>query len=212
MSSRLKLPDARVIIIGNTQVGKTTLLARFIDKTFTSSTSSTVTPVFSPGKVATTSGGEVSMQLWDTAGQERYQSVGQVFYRNANYAVICFDCNDPEPLASITKWKDNVLKCEPKCAIYLAATKSDLFKGTLSDLINKGEDLKTQVEANDFFVTSALTGDGVESLFGAIADHWENCLKTMPKQKETPKETVNLNESRKSNQSGGKEDPDKKCC
>ena len=103
-----RAPDARVIIIGNTQVGKTALLNRFVDKTYSPTTSSTVTPVFSPSQIETSSGTVVSLQLWDTAGQEKYQAVGKVFYRNANYAVICFESSDDDPLESIQKWEKNI--------------------------------------------------------------------------------------------------------
>lgn len=173
-----KAPDARVIIIGNTQVGKTTLINRFIDKTYTPTTTSTVTPVLSPTQVKTKNGEPVYIQLWDTAGQERYQSVGKVFYRGANFAVICYDCSDKNPLPAIENWKQNIIQIEPGCSIFLAGTKFDLVSPSQQlEVIQNGETLKSQIGALGFFATSALTGDGIELLFQSVADNWFNQIK-----------------------------------
>lgn len=198
-------PDARVIIIGNTQVGKTALLNRFVDKSYTPTTSSTVTPVFSPTKIETSSGRIVSLQLWDTAGQEKYQSIGKVFYRNANFAVICYESSDPDPLPSIEKWKNNILSMEPKCVIFLASTKFDTIPVDQQlSIIEKGQELKAQVNAVEFFATSALSGDGVEALFTSVANQWAEQL--------TKQTQANLPENKLSSQNQNQNTQKKKCC
>ena len=198
-------PDARVIIIPPTQVGKTALLNRFVDKTYTPTTSSTVTPVFSPSRIETSSGRVVSLQLWDTAGQEKYQSIGKVFYRNANYAVICFESSDADPLPSIQKWKENILSIEPGCVLFLASTKFDTVSADEQlQVIQKGEELKTQIGAVEFFATSALTGDGVEPLFTAVANQWAEQL--------TKQTQANVPQNKLSSQNQSQNKQNKKGC
>ncbi|EAY02431.1 small GTP-binding protein, putative [Trichomonas vaginalis G3] len=185
-----RTPDARVIILGNTQVGKTALLSRFIDKTYTPTTTSTVTPVLSPTVVQTNNGESVHMQFWDTAGQERYQSIGQVFYRSANFAIMCYDCSDENPLPALQKWKQNILNVEPDCQLYLAGTKYDLIDPSKQlEIIESGERLKGTLGCLGFFATSAVTGDGVDILFSSIADNWYNQIKS--KSAKTPQNAMN---------------------
>jgi len=196
--------DARVIVVGDTQVGKTTLINRFVDKAFTPASTSTVTPVFSPSTIITSSGSKVSMQLWDTAGQERYQSIGQVFYRNSNFAVICFNSTDSKPQDSINNWRTRILAVEPKCSLFLASTKFDLVpQSKQMDVLEKGQQIKEEIGALGFFATSAMTGDGIEPLFSMIGEEWEKMMNSN-KQEVIPKTKLDGNNEQKKTE--------KKCC
>ena len=198
-----RAPDARVIIIGDTQVGKTTMLNRFVDKTYSPTTSSTVTPVFSPSQVETSSGKVVSLQLWDTAGQEKYQSVGKVFYRQANFAVICYDSSNNDPRNSITSWKESILSIEPSCKIFLASTKFDLVPSEDQlKVIELGTTLKAEFGALGFFATSALTGDGIDSLFTEVANEWYNQINSKQIKSGPRNQLANENRKDKSEKNG----------
>ena len=194
MKSSKKIKDARVIIIGDTQVGKTTLLTRFIDRQFTAKTTSTISCVFTPCRVETANGTSIPMQIWDTAGQERYQSIGQVFYRNANYAIICFDSTKEDPIPEMEKWAHNVRDVEPECVIYIAATKSDLLPQNAENAIfDKCDDIASKINAAEYFVTSAVTGQNVDSLFTAIAENWLKIIQLNSSQQNISSDTVEIN-------------------
>lgn len=169
--------DLRVIFVGNSQVGKTTLMNRYIDKEFTAQSQTTINPVFSPATATTRNGTEIVMQLWDTAGQEKYQALSQVFYRDSHVAAICFDPNDQESVKSVPTWKNLVIQHEPKCSLVLVATKLDLVdqekRGEVGTLANN---LAHDIGVEYSFLTSSVTNEGVIELFTEIATIGEGIL------------------------------------
>eukprot|EP01012_Entosiphon_sulcatum_P033568 TRINITY_DN424_c0_g1_i2.p2 TRINITY_DN424_c0_g1~~TRINITY_DN424_c0_g1_i2.p2 ORF type:complete len:148 (-),score=35.14 TRINITY_DN424_c0_g1_i2:71-514(-) len=80
----------KIIVIGNSGVGKTSLVHRFVDDNFSSEFQSTIGVDFKI-HMMTVDGQVVKLQLWDTAGQERFQGITKSFYRGANGILVCFD-------------------------------------------------------------------------------------------------------------------------
>ena len=72
----------KIALLGNSGVGKTCIISRFYDNTFTKNTSSTISANFVE-KVITRGKDKYVLNIWDTAGQEKYQSLGRHFYKNA---------------------------------------------------------------------------------------------------------------------------------
>ncbi|OHT09994.1 GTP-binding protein ypt2 [Tritrichomonas foetus] len=159
----------RVIFVGNTNVGKTALYTRYLQNDFSAELASTLTPTSSNVPTKTLDGKEVTLQLWDTAGQERFQSLSQVFYRDANVGIICVDGSDPEGFASIPTWKSRVLDHEPKCHCVVAITKVDLCADKRSEIFQQCQKACEEQSISDYFFTSAKTGEGVQETFGKIA-------------------------------------------
>jgi small GTP-binding protein len=184
--------DLRVIFVGNSQVGKTALMNRFIDGEFTPTTQTTVNPIFTPKVVESTNGTEITMQLWDTAGQEKYQALSQVFYRGSHVAAICYEVSDASSKDAIPMWKERILNHEPGCAVILVATKIDLIES--SERMNACEVASHAAAEHgiaSYFITSAKTGEGVDDLFRHIATIGEEVLNKAQKQEEPPS-SVNL--------------------
>ncbi|OHT05773.1 Ras-related protein Rab-24 [Tritrichomonas foetus] len=167
----------RVIFVGNTNVGKTAINTRYLNNTFSADTASTLTPTSSNVSEKTLDGKEVTLQLWDTAGQERFQSLSQVFYRDANIAIICVDGSDQESFSSISLWKSRVLDHEPKCHCVIAVTKSDLCDDQRSQIIQQCQQACNSQSISDYFITSSRTGEGVKEMFGQIATIGEKELR-----------------------------------
>jgi small GTP-binding protein len=94
---------AKVVLVGATHTGKTSLVNRFIFGDFTLHTVSTTQPAFSQ-KVVNHKGAVVSLEIWDTAGQERYHSLSPLFYRDAEAGIIVFDLTDTEIFSKASKW------------------------------------------------------------------------------------------------------------
>jgi small GTP-binding protein len=159
------MSSLKVILAGNTSVGKTSLTASFLGQDFDPTGCPTITSQFSPKSVEI-DGSKVELQIWDTAGQERYVSMTQFHFRAANVAVICF-CSDD--VGALKKWADRVLKTTPSCKIFAVLTKCDLLNNDAAGEIQEQVTPIVQELEADFFATSARTGEGVISLLNAIA-------------------------------------------
>ncbi|KAK8852919.1 hypothetical protein M9Y10_017913 [Tritrichomonas musculus] len=174
----------RVVTIGETSVGKTSIITQLVKKSFNPNEKSTVGAMFVVynQKLDTSTlkdelnnvnnnGGEVvvEMQIWDTAGQERFRSLGPIYYRGAEAAVVVFDftsLNSFERLQSwITAFQD------------VAGTDTIIF--IIGNKIDLKEKAQVPVETAQgwaaergfkFFSTSALTGEGVEEVFKQLAN------------------------------------------
>lgn len=90
----------KVIIVGDSAVGKTKLLSRFADNSYNTSYVSTIGVDF---KVQTIilDGKKVKFQIWDTAGQERYRTIAQTYYKGASGVILAYSVTDPDSLAHI---------------------------------------------------------------------------------------------------------------
>mmetsp|Transcript_35280 Transcript_35280/g.113421 ORF Transcript_35280/g.113421 Transcript_35280/m.113421 type:complete len:206 (-) Transcript_35280:119-736(-) len=99
----------KVVILGDSGVGKTSLMNQFVNRKFQSQYKATIGADFLT-KELEVDGRPVTMQIWDTAGQERFQSLGVAFYRGADCCVLVYDSNDERTLQSLDSWRDEFLR------------------------------------------------------------------------------------------------------
>ena len=107
MSTRKKVL-LKVIILGDSGVGKTSLMSQYVNKKFNAQYKATIGADFLTKEV-TVDDRLVTMQIWDTAGQERFQSLGVAFYRGADSCVLCFDVIQPKTFDNLDSWRDEFL-------------------------------------------------------------------------------------------------------
>ncbi|KAK5260485.1 hypothetical protein LTR40_004082 [Exophiala xenobiotica] len=107
MSSRKKVL-LKVIILGDSGVGKTSLMNQYVNKKFSTSYKATIGADFLTKEV-TVDDRIVTLQLWDTAGQERFQSLGVAFYRGADCCVLVYDVNSAKSFETLDSWRDEFL-------------------------------------------------------------------------------------------------------
>ncbi|OVF07177.1 putative Rab family GTPase [Clavispora lusitaniae] len=107
MSARKKTL-LKVIILGDSGVGKTSLMQQFVNNKFSHQYKATIGADFLT-KDLTIDNKSVSLQIWDTAGQERFQSLGVAFYRGADCCVLCYDVTNEKSLNNLASWKDEFL-------------------------------------------------------------------------------------------------------
>ncbi|OQR68955.1 ras-related protein Rab-7a-like [Tropilaelaps mercedesae] len=107
MSSRKKVL-LKVIILGDSSVGKTSLMNQYVNKKFSSQYKATIGADFLTKEVMVDNK-LVTMQIWDTAGQERFQSLGVAFYRGADCCVLVYDVTSPTTFKSLESWRDEFL-------------------------------------------------------------------------------------------------------
>jgi small GTP-binding protein len=108
----------------------------------------------------------VALQIWDTAGQEQYQSISQMFYRDAQVAFICYD---QKAIDGVDDWAFTLRNLVPDCRISLVVTKSDLLDANGLQALTAASARRAADIGALYFVTSAKTGEGVPEVFRSAA-------------------------------------------
>ncbi len=99
----------KVVILGDSGVGKTTLLQQFVSGKVTGNAKPTIGADFSKKEVII-DGQNVTLQIWDTAGQEKFQSLGYAFYRGADCCCLCYDITNRNSFENLNKWKQGFIE------------------------------------------------------------------------------------------------------
>jgi small GTP-binding protein len=165
-------PSIKIILVGSSGVGKTCLSATYLKQNFEKNTAPTVAPAYSCRAVKRSDGSVVILQIWDTAGQERYSSISQLFFRDSDIAFVCFDPTDPSSLTSARDWVARVLIEVPDCRLYAVLTKADKVEDVDAALA-ESKHLLTDLNFEQFFVTSSFARRGVDGPFVAAAESYE---------------------------------------
>jgi len=161
----------KVILLGDSGVGKSSIMNQYVHEKFTAEYKATIGADFLT-KHLMIDEKAITMQIWDTAGQERFQSLGVAFYRGADCCALVFDVNDDKSFESITSWKEEFLL---KAGIEDSTSFPFVLLGNKIDIEDKREVAKKKAlkwcEANGgipYFETSAKEGLGVNTSFVAL--------------------------------------------
>lgn len=155
----------KIIIIGSTSVGKTSLKNKITTQVFTDDVGPTIGFELSTLLYKVSDGTYIRLQLWDTCSQEKYRSLIRNFYTSANLAIICYAVNNYDSFHDISNWINEVkLNCNPYISIFLVECKCDLedYRQVPMDEIDRV--VKTY-EIDHFFQTSAKTGLNTDLVF-----------------------------------------------
>jgi small GTP-binding protein len=157
----------KVIIIGDTGVGKTSLLFRYVDNAVLDVTVSI--GVDYKTKMVNVDNTKIKLQLWDTSGQERYRTITKNYYKGAHAIVFVFDVTNPKSLENIQNWeKEATLHGRPGGLRLLIGNKTDLtserkVEYDIGLAMAESFDMK-------YFETSAKTSlESIETAFSALA-------------------------------------------
>ncbi|KAI0796601.1 P-loop containing nucleoside triphosphate hydrolase protein [Abortiporus biennis] len=121
--------DAKIVIMGNTGVGKTSLLQRYTQNKFDPKNTTSTTGAFFVTKKVYSNGIRVRLQLWDTAGQERFRSMAPMYYRGANAALLLYDITNAATFEDIRGWLEELKSnCSSDLIIYIVGSKADLHR------------------------------------------------------------------------------------
>lgn len=157
----------KLLLIGDSGVGKSCLLLRFADDAYTESYISTIGVDF---KIRTIEldGKAIKLQIWDTAGQERFRTITSSYYRGAHGIIVVYDVTDNESFNNIKQWLGEIDR-------YASREVNKLLVGNKNDLVeNKSVDFNTAKEFADqlsipFLETSAKNATNVEQAFLTMA-------------------------------------------
>jgi small GTP-binding protein len=157
---------AKIVLLGDHAVGKTSLVSRWVKATFRGDQPATIGAAFSQREVLV-DGQPKKVQVWDTAGEERYHSMAPVYSQGAQGAVIVFDVTRRDSFLNIGEWVKCLSQCDTKIAIVIAGNKSDIEGREIT--FDDGEKFARE-NGYTYFDTSAKTGAGVEETFTFVAE------------------------------------------
>jgi small GTP-binding protein len=168
MNSDSSVIHARVVAIGDSFVGKTSLVSRVMEDRFDPNQKQTIGADWQL-YVQSVNNDRVELQIWDTAGQEKFRSLGPLYYRSAAGAILVFDVTNRSSFEHLNSWIDAFMETAgTQVSIVVAANKSDRE----SDREVTQKESQDWANAKGFVVyqTSAKTGQNVAALFRALAE------------------------------------------
>ncbi|OHS93040.1 GTP-binding protein YPT1 [Tritrichomonas foetus] len=161
----------RIVMIGNSYVGKKALVMKYVTKVSTKTYDETVSAAYQSFSciIDGKAGIHQTYHVWDTAGQEKYRSLGPVYYRNADAAILVYDVTDLQSFEDLQMWINAFQETAGNLSpIFIVGNKIDLEDNIIVD-VNNGQSFANE-RGFDFFQTSALTGFNVDFLFQTVAE------------------------------------------
>jgi Ras-related protein Rab-11A len=188
----------KLILIGDSYVGKSNILLKYLKNQFNENSKTTIGVEFGTKNIIINNK-RIKIQIWDTAGQERYRSITSAYYKGAKGALIVYDITRKNTFDNIDKWiTDLKLNGDKNICIIILGNKREINK---NDGIKKAEMYKTA-----FLETSALNGDNISKAFDELIEQIVINNKNIfqdDNENEIDK-GVNLNDEKNNNK--------KKCC
>jgi Ras-related protein Rab-22 len=158
--------EVKVVLLGDTGVGKSSLVLRFVTQDFKEYSESTIGASFM-SKVEVIDGTAYKYQIWDTAGQEKYHSLAPMYYRGAAAAIIVYDITNARSFEKTQAWVEELQRHGPEnIVLVVAGNKADLDDKRVVGR-DKAEGFAKGIGAI-FLETSAKTGQSVGDAFKGI--------------------------------------------
>ena len=214
--------SCKIVLLGESGVGKTCIISRYINQVFEGNTISTNGASYAAKTLHFEDYDKsLEVEIWDTAGQEQYRSLTKIFYKDATAAILVYDITRKKSFDEIKNyWYKQLLDCAPSdIVVGLAGNKADLFdREQVSE--EEAKEFAKEIKAI-FRPTSAMTAIGIDELFSAVGkkildpDYDDEDVEPEPMPEPTPKKTVEINTKGKGIKlgEGGKEEKKKeKCC
>ncbi|AQK94769.1 Ras-related protein RABG3f [Zea mays] len=202
----------KVIILGDSGVGKTSLMNQYVNKKFSNQYKATIGADFLTKEVQfedrlfTLQVRLVTLAIWDTAGQERFQSLGVAFYRGADCCVLVYDVNSMKSFDNLHNWREEFLiQASPSdpdnFPFVLLGNKVDVDGGNSRVVSEKKAKAWCASKGNiPYFETSAKDGTNVEDAFQCIV---KNALKNEPEEELYVPDTVDVVGGNRAQRSSG---------
>ena len=198
----------KVVIVGDSGVGKTNIMSKYLKNEFHEDSKATVGVEFG-SKQFNIQGHQVKAQIWDTAGQERYKAITSAYYKGAKSAFIVYDISRKNTFDSISRWvSDITATADKKITLILIGNKSDL-EDQRQVTKEQGEE-KAKEFGLAFLETSASSGDNLEKAFSLMINEvYKKCQEDI--NAETDDNVVDQGKDITLNKPAGKTEK-KKCC
>jgi small GTP-binding protein len=164
--------NLKFILIGDTNVGKSNLILRYIHNDFALNYKPTIGVEFSNKYVTSKTNTKYQLKIWDTSGQERFKSIVRSFYINTACAIVVYDITNRDSFKSCEYWIEETKCLSEHVTLILVGNKNDLQD---TRVISEDEG-KTLAEEHGmlFIETSAKTGSNVNELFKMLVETVDN--------------------------------------
>ena len=165
----MSLPEIKIMTLGETAVGKSSFIVKYVDDSFSSNYLSTLGLDFKQKKIVLEDGKEINIRLFDTAGQERYKSISINLIKKANGILLIYDITNKSSFNSIEQWMDNIAEISStNTKVILVGNKCDL-NGERQ--VTKEEGERKAKEYNlPFYETSCKDGININEVFLRITN------------------------------------------
>ena len=182
----------KVLLLGDSDVGKSSLILRYTEETFNSKLVNSIGVDFKMKKKEI-DGKIIKVQIWDTAGHERFRSITYSYYRGANAIIIVFDLSDKKSFINIIEWLKQIEKhAQENVFKFLVGNKSDL----IDERKVTYEEAKKYADEHDlpYIETSAKEGININELFDSSITTFLNMTKSFGGEKNIKLNSQNTNE------------------
>ena len=191
----------KILLLGDSTVGKTCFLLRYCDKRFQEAHLSTIGLDYRLKSMTLKNGKNIKLQIWDTAGQDRFRAITKNYYKGANGIILIYDVTNLQSYENVKNWISQIKEeSNPNVLIYLAGNKIDV--GEEDRVVKTEEGQKIANELNlPFYETSAKNGVNVNEIFEDILEKIDEVYSKIE---------VSKTEKKNKLYTGGKKT--KKCC
>ena len=202
----------KTIIVGDSGVGKTTIIGRYVNK-YNSKEKSTIGASFS-NKLENVNGKQVLFEIWDTAGQERFRSINNIFYQDAYICIMVYDITNQKSFDSLKDYWYNSVKegGSPGIIFHVAGNKIDLFEEEEVDR----NDVKSYCKSIDseFNFVSAKDNTYIDELFKKLGQKFlkSDIYQNLGKNKKKPGKFSLDKNNDDDNEKDKKNKKKKNCC
>ena len=154
----------KIILIGDSGVGKTNIMSKFLKNQFMEESKATIGVEFG-SKLFNHEGHKIKAQIWDTAGQEKYKAITGAYYKGSKGALVVYDITQKKSFENIEKWVNDLkVAGDPKITIILIGNKSDL-ENLREVQTDEGEKFVEENNLNKYIEVSAKSGFNAQNIF-----------------------------------------------
>ncbi len=201
----------KIVLIGDSNVGKTNILSKYLQNEFNPDSKATVGVEFG-SKTININNNVIKAQIWDTAGTEKYRSITNAYYKGAKGAFVVYDISRKASFNNIDKWLfDLKNNGDENINIVIIGNKIDLENQR--EVTTEEGEKKAIINKASFIETSAKNGDNIEKAFNLMIENvYENFKKEKENKENIDSEELNKEKTLNLNSNNENQIKKKKCC
>ncbi len=171
----------KLILVGNSQVGKTSIITQYLEKNFNENYIPTYSHDKSLKNIKLKNNNEYILEIWDTIGQEKYRAANNIFMKNTQIALLVYDIINKKSFDDLNEWYKQVcdINGRDNLIIGVVGNKTDLYEDRVIEE-NEGQKYAEEINAS-FFETSAFDYNSIFNLFEDIVSNYDQKIHSQNK-------------------------------